>query len=167
MDTVKDLIRKGYSYSEGLPPLVFNRPKTLILGELPGRDSIKANEYYINKRNRFWSLMAEILDVDCPVTKEEKYNLLMQHNIALWDVFKSGYRKGSKSPVKQGEVNDIVSFLRNYPTIYQIVLVGSWAKKAFEKNFDVSINVIPVTSTSGANVYWNKQKQAWYEIEFG
>ncbi len=166
MDGIKDLINKGYSYSEGLPPVAFIKPKTLILGELPGIDSIEAKEYYVKKNNRFWPLMAELFGEDTPVTKEKRYDLLERHNIALWDVFESGYRKGSKSPVKQGKVNDIEGFLQNYPTIHQIVLVGGWAQKAFEENFEVNISVIRVTSTSGANGHWNELKQAWFEIEF-
>ena len=165
--TVDDLINKGYSYSEGLPPVVFDKPKTLILGELPGKDSIEAKEYYIKKSNHFWPLLAEIFRENRPVTKEDRYTLLKRHRIALWDVYKSGYRRGSRSPVKQGMVNDIPKFIQENPSIQQIVLAGGWAQEAFEKNYELDIATISVPSTSAANNrYWNDRKHKWFEIDF-
>ena len=41
----------------GLLPLVGENPKLLILGSLPGDESIKQQKYYSNPRNQFWKII--------------------------------------------------------------------------------------------------------------
>ena len=53
---------------EGLPPIVGIGAGVLILGSFPSERSLVAGEYYANRRNQFWPLLATVFgfDADLP-----------------------------------------------------------------------------------------------------
>lgn len=166
-DEENKLKRQGYEYIIGLEPVIFKGVKTLILGSLPGKQSLESKEYYAKKGNKFWSLLEEIFHCDKLKTYEEKKALLMQHHIALWDIYHDGYRKGSKDDFKYTTTNDIVSLLKQYPTIQQIAIAGHTAQNCFFTEFNFSntnVKIKCVTSTSGGNYHFKEQKHTWYEL---
>ena len=62
-ETEKRLIEQGYKYVAGLEPVIFEGAKTLILGSLPGEQSLVSGEYYAKKGNRFWPTMEDIFQI--------------------------------------------------------------------------------------------------------
>ena len=117
-----------------LPPLVFENPKILILGSLPGEISIARQEYYANLHNRFWTVTAGIFGEKVPDDYDCKKDLLSRHGIALWDVYRYADREGSlDANIGSGEYNDIVSILRQYPSIRVIAVNGGKAMRSFKK----------------------------------
>ena len=46
--------------------------KILILGTMPSPKSREYNFYYSHPQNRFWRILADILNQDCPKTNIEK-----------------------------------------------------------------------------------------------
>lgn len=69
-----------------IPP-VFNRnSKILILGSFPSVKSREAEFFYGHKQNRFWKVLANLLNESVPENAEEKKQLLLSNGIALWDV---------------------------------------------------------------------------------
>ena len=57
---------------QGLQPVVGDNPRTLILGSLPGDESILRQEYYGNPKNLFWKVIGNILGLQVPTTYPEK-----------------------------------------------------------------------------------------------
>ena len=165
-ETEKKLAEQGYTYVVGMDPIIFDGAKTLILGTLPGKESLKLGQYYADKRNKFWSLMADIFKVQCPVSIKDKEAFLKEHKIALWDIYHDGYRKGSRDGIKYGTPNKIKELMKKYPTIKNIVVVGGDAKEEYISSQKLDIEPIFVTSTSGLNGWFNQQKQGWYEIDY-
>ena len=51
---------------EGLPIIIAEGAKVLILGSMPGNVSLAKGEYYGNRNNHFWSIMFAILGVQEP-----------------------------------------------------------------------------------------------------
>ena len=152
---------------EGLPARVFADPEILILGTFPGEESLKTGEYYANKRNRFWLVLAEIFGEPKPETKEQKDSLLERRHIALWDLFESVDRENSLDKnIKDGVTNNIAGFLQKYPTIKTILIAGRKAYKEFkrrkakkkEENLQIDIPYKYVPSTSGANTKFKPDK---------
>ncbi len=152
---------------EGLPAKVFADPEILILGTFPGEESLKTGEYYANKKNRFWSVLAEIYGEPKPETNEQKDSLLKWHHIALWDLFKSVDREKSlDKSIKACVTNDIAGFLKEHPTIKAILIAGQKAYKEFKKrktkkkeeSLQIDIPYEYVPSTSGANTKFDKKK---------
>ena len=85
---------------EGLPPLLCEKPKILILGTFPGEMSLETGEYYSDPRNRFWKIISALFSplpyTDlCLNSFEDKKELLKQAHIALWNVYSVVKRNGS------------------------------------------------------------------------
>ena len=111
MRITNDSCEKG---KEGLPAKVCADPEILILGTFPGEESLKAGEYYANKRNRFWAVLSKIYGESKPETKAQRDSLLERHHIALWDLFESADREKSlDKSIRNGVINDIAGFLKN------------------------------------------------------
>ena len=82
--------------------------RILILGTLPSVKSRENNFYYGHKQNRFWKLLANLLEEPLPITIEEKKCMLLKYHIAIWDVIQSCDIKGSSdSSIKNVEPTDI------------------------------------------------------------
>lgn len=109
----------------GLAPWVGVNPTVLILGTLPSDDSIKSGLYYQNPTNRFWEIMHIIFGGDID---DHSKDFIISQKIALWDCFRSAQRKDSadKNIIVGTETpNDILSFLKEHPTINCIILNGT------------------------------------------
>jgi len=69
-----------------IPPVFDNRSRVLLLGSMPSPLSRQNGFYYGNPQNRFWQVLAAVLNVPLPGTNEAKIALLLSSRIALWDV---------------------------------------------------------------------------------
>ena len=142
------------------PPLYDENSRILILGSFPSVKSREAAFFYGHPQNRFWALIAFLLNEKCPETIEEKKNLLHYHHIALWDVIAECEIKGSAdSSICDVKVNDLTPILQNCP-IKQIFVNGRTAEKLYNKYiFPVcGKKAIALPSTSPANAAWNMEK---------
>ena len=143
----------------GLAPLVCSKPIVLVLGSLPGDESIRRQEYYGNPRNMFWKVLSGVFNDLIPDTYQEKKAFLAKHKVALWDVFASAEREGSlDSSIRKITCNDIPEFLRQYPSIKGVVLNGGKAAKSFtnmQKSLGksiINVRVYSFTSTSPLSI---------------
>lgn len=121
-------------YKEGLKPVISDNARILILGSLPGDESLKRQEYYGNPRNLFWKVIGNAIGETVPTEYAAKVEYLKAHGIALWDVFKAAEREGSlDANIINEEFNDIAGLLEKYPNIDTIALNGGKSAKAFSK----------------------------------
>ena len=78
-------------------PIVDDKSRVLILGTMPGVESLRKQEYYGHPRNAFWPIIAAVCGRELPVSYVEKTAmLLLDGGIALWDVV-SGMRARGES----------------------------------------------------------------------
>lgn len=133
-------------------PLADDNCTILILGSLPGEMSLLQNQYYAHPRNCFWNMMCEILDQPFVDDYNVRCNMLLKHNIALWDVVGSAERSGSlDSDIKNHTPNDIAGFVHEHKQIKRILLNGGKASNLFKKHFGtLNIETFPLPSTSPA-----------------
>lgn len=162
------------NHKKGLEPLVGKNARILILGSLPGDESIRKQEYYANPKNMFWDVMSRILNETVPDGYTEKKKYLERHGIALWDILYSADRVGSlDKDLKDEKFNDIGKLLQDNPSIERIVVNGGKAKKLMIKY--LRSNKLPTksriyffTSTSGMSrcAGWDLESLAtqWSEI---
>ena len=145
-------------YKEGLRPVIGTNPRILILGSLPGDESLRKQEYYGNPRNMFWDVMGGILGEKAPVRYPERVEYLKRHGIALWDVLHAAEREGSlDANIKNEEFNDIAGLLAENPSIEVIATNGEKAEKSFRKYLrrNPSIagkKIYPCASTSSMSI---------------
>ena len=143
----------------GLAPIENADAEFLILGTMPGDESLMNQEYYANSRNRFWKVIKAVFGQDLK-DYEEKKSFLKEKHIALWDVLESAQRKGSAdADILNENVNDLEKFLHDHPKIKKIGFNGKNAFNYFSiyvkpkfKHDDIILVTLP--STSGANGYF-------------
>ncbi|MBT3320433.1 MAG: DNA-deoxyinosine glycosylase [Clostridia bacterium] len=144
-------------------PLIDERCTALILGSMPGEESLRKQEYYGHPRNAFWRLLNSDLAEKSYVQKRE---YLLSHCIALWDVLGSAERKGSLDSAIRNEVpNDFDKFLRQHPNIRHIFFNGGKAKSAFAKYFTdlyIQYDCVQLPSSSPAyTLAFEEKKLVW------
>lgn len=162
----RSLTEKHYM-KQGLPPLINEHCRILILGSLPGDKSIYKKEYYFDPRNQFWDITEFALSIDMNVDYTTRCENLFNNHIALWDVVNSADRKGSlDSNIKNEQPNDIPSFLNWHPYINIILFNGKKAEEIYRKYFKhIAVPTLTLPSTSstpGSNVKTHDEKsQLW------
>ncbi|MBO5223465.1 MAG: DNA-deoxyinosine glycosylase [Clostridia bacterium] len=143
-----------------IPPLFDKNSKTLILGSFPSVKSRESSFFYGHKQNRFWQVISKIFDEKTPVTIEEKKQLILSNNLALWDVIGSCDIDGSAdSSIKNAKANDLTIIL-NTAQIQRIFVNGKTALKYYDKLIKPTINrqAVLLPSTSPANAVYSLEK---------
>jgi len=153
--------------SNPFPPVADENARVLILGSLPSEASRAAGFYYMNPRNRFWSVMTALLGEEFTTMKaEEKAAALNRHRIALSDVISScEIHRSSDASIKNPKCTDIPAILAAAP-IQKILLNGGKAYALFLKYFPEYKDLarqMPSTSPANAKVSLEKLIQAWRE----
>jgi hypoxanthine-DNA glycosylase len=138
---------------EGLPPIMDTGARVLILGSFPSERSLEAGQYYANRRNQFWPIMAILLGFDAAAPYDDRIDAVKRHGIALWDVIASCRRVGSmdvKIDRKTLVVNDFDAFLAEHGAIDRVFVNGLTAMEMFEKHVTTTLPVVRLPSSSGA-----------------
>jgi len=121
----------------GFPPVFSANPRILILGTMPSVASLEAGQYYAHPANAFWKILSAIKGIDCPVDYEEKKQIVITLNLALWDVCHTCIRPGSAdSAISQEESNGIAEFLAKHASIRTILFNGQTAEKLFRRHLN-------------------------------
>lgn len=168
----KSQVDKMMDTKYSFEPVIGINPRILILGSLPGPDSLKSKQYYAHERNSFWKIISEILGVELPSDYESRMKLIHDSNLALWDSAYSAIREGAlDSRIKQYIPNDIPRFLVEHSSIERIVFNGAKAMQIATKSYPGlcdRVECIKVSSTSPACTkgFEIKEKQ-WREALMG
>ncbi len=130
--------------------------KILILGSMPGVRSLRAQEYYAHPQNRFWRLLALLLQEPAPQSYAAKKAMLARRGVALWDTLALCEREGSLDSDIKGETpNDVAGLLAEHPSIRAVFCNGGKAGAAFKKYFSrrlpPHVEAFYLHSTSPAN----------------
>lgn len=122
---------------------------------MPGIASLQQQQYYGHPRNHFWKIIAHLYNSnEIPTDYEDRKNILLQNNIALWDVLEFCEREGSLDiAIKNPKPNAILNLLAEQPSISRIIFNGKESHKLFMKYFGILENITYriVPSTSPAN----------------
>ncbi len=154
-----------------IPPLYSADSKILILGSFPSVKSREVGFFYGHPQNRFWRVIAELFGSPIPHTIEEKSQLILNNQLALWDVIASCDIMGSAdSSIREVVPNDLSTILKN-SKIEKIFVNGKTAEKYYDKYQKPLLNIEAtcLPSTSAANASWNMErlKSAWQLILHG
>ena len=150
----------------GFPPLLCEEPRILILGTLPGGESLEHRHYYYSSSNRIWKVLCYLTGEPMPVDYTQKKALLAKYHIVLWDYYESAIRPGSDDKdIRNARPNDIASFLTEHPTIKVIAINGFGKYREFGERIkrslagnpglaDIRVLRLPETSGGNANYGW-------------
>lgn len=147
---------------ESFQLIVGNHSRVLILGTMPGKDSLRLNEYYANSRNVFWKIMYELYNSEIQYDYESKTEFLRKNGISIWDVCHKADRESSlDSDIRNEEPNRLKDFIKANPSIKIIAFNGQKAEKLYDKyfaRFDI-ITYMTLLSTSPANASYSFQEK--------
>ena len=146
-----------------IPPVFDRHSKILILGTMPSPKSRESGFFYMHPQNRFWRVLADVLNCTFPATIEDKKQMLLQHRIALWDVLQYCHiDKASDASIRNPLANDIPSLL-THTDIWQIFATGKTAKKLYDKlcysHTNIPCIALPSTSPANCRVPYPELKQ--------
>ena len=149
------------------PPIADLQSKVLILGTMPGKESLRKNAYYAHPQNAFWKILFTLYTPPFSTNVEVRKEMLLQNRIALWDVLKTCTRASSlDSDIQKEEPNNLKQFLLIHHNISVIFFNGKGAAGYFRKYFpDINLPNHTLPSTSPAHaVRWESKLEAWQTI---
>lgn len=149
-------------------PVFDSSSRILILGSFPSVKSRENQFYYGHPQNRFWKVMASVLDTPVPETVEDKKEMLLSHHVAVWDVIESCEIIGSSdTSIKNAVVNDF-SVILDHSQVGRIYVNGGKAYELYHRYAEqqTGIAAIKLPSTSPANAAWKLERlcRTWKEL---
>ncbi|AOM82988.1 DNA-deoxyinosine glycosylase [Salisediminibacterium beveridgei] len=120
---------------KSMPPVLKGEPLLLILGSMPGSQSLEKQQYYANPRNQFWKMLSDYFRVDLTaLSYESRKSYVASHRIALWDILQECERIGSlDSAIRRESFNPISEFIEANPSILAIGCNGTKAFQSLKK----------------------------------
>ncbi len=122
----------------GFLPIVALRSRVLILGSMPGIESLRQQQYYAHPRNVFWMIMGELAGAYPALDYAERIAYLKQSRISLWDVLDRCVRPGSlDGDIERTSetVNPLAEFCREQSGLRAIAFNGRKARETFQRHF--------------------------------
>jgi hypoxanthine-DNA glycosylase len=108
------------------PPVTGPQTRVLILGSLPGEESLARGQYYANPRNQFWRLTGAVVERDLiALGYDDRLSALFEAGIGLWDTVAEAQRTGSLDTAIRGhQPNDLVALADSLPELRAIAFNG-------------------------------------------
>lgn len=122
--------------STGFPPLARADAAVLVLGSLPGQESLRRGEYYAQVRNAFWPIMGALIGAGPELPYAERRERLLSGRIAVWDVCARAFRAGSlDSAIVRDSivVNDFGEFFAAHPALALVCFNGAKAEELYQR----------------------------------
>jgi TDG/mug DNA glycosylase family protein len=162
-------------YASGFPPISRPDARILILGSMPGRESLARAQYYAHPRNAFWPIICDLLKIE-PDDYTARTARLIEQRVALWDVLQACFRRGSlDSDIEHRSIvtNDFPGFFRGHPGIAAVYFNGAKAEAVYRRRVlpglpaapaGLPLHRLPSTSPAYAAMSIEQKKLAWRVI---
>jgi double-stranded uracil-DNA glycosylase len=157
-------------HSVSFPPIATTQARVLVLGTMPGKASLLAQQYYAHPRNGFWPIMGAVLGFDAQAPYVERAASLNACGVALWDVLQSCVRSSSlDSDIDASSivVNDFASFLAAHPHIHSVCFNGATAETLYRRHATgpaLATLRLPSTSPAHAAMSLAAKTDAWRQL---
>lgn len=154
------------------PPVADPHATTLILGSMPGKESLRQQQYYAHPHNAFWKIMGDLVGAHPALPYPQRLQALKAAHIALWDVLHSCEREGSlDSDIAAEEANDFASFFAQHPRITHVFFNGAKAEHSFRKFVlgeqalpPLELLRLPSTSPAHAGMRYEEKLAIWQSV---
>lgn len=157
---------------QSFPPIENPTAHILVLGSMPGKESLLAGQYYAHRRNAFWPIMGDLIGAAPTLPYEVRIQILKSAGIALWDVLASCTRHSSMdADIVADSIcpNDFASFFLKHPCVTQVFFNGTMAEQCFHKHVQpllghLHYQRLPSTSPANASMRYEQKLKAWKVI---
>lgn len=141
----------------------------LVLGTLPGEESLRRVEYYAHPRNLFWPIICALFGETPPAGYDDRLAFVRAHCIALWDVCAIAERRASlDSEIKRESPNPIHDLLDAHPGIGAVAFNGGGARRLYDRHFvrrpGVAYLALPSTSPAHASLTFADKLARWQVV---
>ena len=140
---------------QALPPVIDKTTEYLVLGTMPGEQSLLNQQYYNNPRNQFWKIIADAFNNKKPFANySDKLATLKNNKIGLWDVLDTCDREGSSdSNIENPTLNNLNKLFKEFPNIKTVIFNGQDSYDYFNSlvHDKVDKKYLQLSSTSSAN----------------
>jgi len=149
------------------PPSVAPDARLLILGSLPGEESLRQCQYYAHPTNAFWWLVGEVIGEPLPALPyPERLERLKAHRIGLWDVIATAQRQGSQDQaIREAEVRDLAGFVGVLPELRAVAFNGQTSAKHGRRQLAgverLTLVELPSSSAAYAGMSREAKRAAW------
>ena len=161
----------------GFPPVARRDARVLIVGSMPGEQSLVAGQYYANPHNAFWRLMGKLCGAGPNLPYGRRCARLRAAGIALWDVIATCERDGSLDSAIATDsqvINDFAEFFRTHARIELICFNGGKAAQSFRRQIAPTLPSttlryvqLPSTSPAHAALNFDAKLQRWRDALHG
>ena len=157
---------EGNIAKRSFPPILDADARVLVLGTLPGEESLRRGEYYAHPRNLFWPIIFALFGTVPSADYAERLACVKSHRIGLWDVCEIGEREASAdSTIRRERPNAIDLLLDTHPLIRAVAFNGSGAKRLYDRHFtrraDLVYLAFPSTSPAHARLDFAGKLARW------
>jgi hypoxanthine-DNA glycosylase len=157
---------------QGLPPLLNQSTRVLILGSFPSVKSLQYQQYYAHPQNQLWRLVFGALlgssPIECSASSYEiRSNCLLELGLGLWDVYAACERTGSlDSAITHVQLNDLASLRQRCPQLQAIAHNGGESYKHRQHTEKLGLPVYKLPSSSPANASWSFERKlaVWQDV---
>jgi len=151
------------------PPIVDRRSRILVLGTLPGEESLRRQQYYAHPRNLFWPVVFALFGATPPADYAARLDFVRGRRIALWDVCESAERQASADTAIRAEVpNAIHALLDAHAGIRAVAFNGTGARRLYERHFarrpELAYLALPSTSPAHARLGFAEKLAEWQAV---
>jgi hypoxanthine-DNA glycosylase len=159
--------------ARGFPPVIGEGARVLVLGSLPGRASLEAQQYYARPQNAFWRIMGALVGAGPELGYRQRLARLKSSSLALWDVLAAARREGSLDAAIVREtaiVNDFASLFERHRRIELVCFNGRTAEALFRRRVlpslpaqfaGVALQALPSTSPAHAGMPFAVKLERW------
>lgn len=137
--------------------------RVLILGSMPGAESLRRQEYYAFKHNAFWRIMGELFDFSPELPYLERLAELRHNGVALWDVLAECSRSGSlDTAIRSPRPNDLCALVKKLPHLEKILCNGGASRNYLRRFFpELDAEQLPSTSPAAARFSYAEKLSRW------
>ena len=162
--------------AHGFPPLEAPGARVLVLGSMPGRQSLAEQRYYAHPQNAFWGIMADIVGFDAALPYAERVSAVTGAGVAVWDVLQFCERPGSLDAdirPKTRVINDFSGLIDRQPSLVLVCGNGSAATVAWrrevapvlgERAEALAFEQLPSTSPAFAAMRPEQKLEHWRRV---
>jgi double-stranded uracil-DNA glycosylase len=148
------------------PPVVDEQARVLVLGTLPGEESLRRQEYYAHPRNLFWPILFALFDAPPAADYAARLRFAMAQQVALWDVCAAGEREASAdATIRREQPNAIGRLLDSHPLIRAVAFNGTGARRLHDRHFarrpGLAYLALPSTSPAHARLDFTAKLGHW------
>ena len=151
------------------PPVADQRTRVLVLGSLPGEQSLARGQYYANPRNQFWRLIGAVAGCDlASLPYPQRLEALLEARIGLWDSVASATRRGSLDGAIRGHSgNDLARLAAGLPELRAVGFNGGKAaaigRPRLEARAGLALLALP-SSSPAYTLAFDDKLEAWLAL---